>query len=64
MTHIVGVVPLVYGTLFDTGSTVRSQSPSSESPQHILDIALESFQLLNYFALFDLHMLQVNQCDA
>lgn len=58
MTHMVGVIPLMYGALLNTGSTLRPQSPTPESPEHVLELALESLQLLNYFALLDLKMLQ------
>lgn len=58
MTQMAGVIPLIYGSLLNTGSSLRPHSIPQESPQHVLKMAFESLRLLNYFALVDLRMLQ------
>lgn len=59
MTHICGVVSLIYGVLLHSGAPVRADG---EVPpvvaKHTLDLTLEAIRFLNYVSLLDLSMVQ------
>lgn len=60
MTHICGVVSLVYGVLLHSGAPVRSEDYSPpEAPQHTLQLTLEAIRFINYVALLDINLAQV-----
>jgi hypothetical protein len=59
MTHICGVVSLIYGMLLHSGAPVRGDNVPPIAPKHTLDLTLEAIQFINHVSLLDLTMIQV-----
>ncbi|CAG2184288.1 unnamed protein product, partial [Oppiella nova] len=59
MTHICGVVSLIYGVLLHSGAPVRSDGDAPPvAADHTLELTLEVIRLLNYVSLLDLNFVQ------
>ena len=59
MTHICGVVSLIYGVLFHSGGPVRSDNDVPPvAAEQTLDLTLEAIRFLNYVSLLDLSLIQ------
>ncbi|CAG2120884.1 unnamed protein product, partial [Medioppia subpectinata] len=59
MTHIGGVVSLIYGVLLHSGAPQRADGDRPPpAADHTLDLTLEVIRLLNYVSLLDLNVVQ------
>lgn len=60
VNQLCGTVSLLYGFLLHSGAPVRDENVPLAVPQHTLDVALEIIRFLNYIAILDIQMIQVN----
>lgn len=60
ITHMCGVVSLIYGVLLTSGGPfLHDSSPPEPLSEHTLNLTLEAIRFLNYISLLDLNMVQV-----
>lgn len=59
MTHICGVISLLYGLLLHSGAPVRTDDTPPIVSNHVMELAFESIRFINHVSLLDLNMIQV-----